>query len=162
MISASNPASDDDDNPSTATIAATPIAMPSAESPARSLRVLMPMLAKRSESAIPSRAAVTGRVLIAVLIAAEIQRFRGVGDDAAVQQFHLPREPRRDGSVVRDDDDRRAVGIEVNEQIEDRLARRLVEVPRRLVRKDDLGLTDDRPGDRDALALSAGKLGWSG
>jgi len=41
--------------PSTATIAATPIAMPSADSPARSLRVRSPMLARAARSPGPSR-----------------------------------------------------------------------------------------------------------
>ena len=34
-----------------------------------------------------------------------------------------------------------------------------VEVPRRLVREHDVGLRDERAGDRDALLLAAGELG---
>src|SRR5258708_7145423 len=49
-IWASSPASDDADNPSTATIAATPMAMPSADKLARSLRVRNPTLATRARS----------------------------------------------------------------------------------------------------------------
>src|SRR5262245_53130964 len=50
-ISASKPACDDDDRPSTATIAATPIAMPSDDSAARRRRVRRPTLATRARSA---------------------------------------------------------------------------------------------------------------
>ncbi len=56
-ISASSPAWEEDDNPSTATIAATPIAMPSADSDARSLRVRRPTAASRARSAGCNRAA---------------------------------------------------------------------------------------------------------
>jgi hypothetical protein len=45
-ISLSNPAEADEENPKTATIAATPMAMPSAERPARSLRVRGPTVAR--------------------------------------------------------------------------------------------------------------------
>src|SRR5258707_1852106 len=51
LISASSPADDDADRPSTATMAATPIAIPSADSPARSLRVRRPTPARRARSA---------------------------------------------------------------------------------------------------------------
>ena len=49
-ISFSNPAEADEDSPSTATMAATPIAMPSADSPARSLRVRSPTVDSRRRS----------------------------------------------------------------------------------------------------------------
>ena len=49
-ISASSAAWAEAARPSTATIAATPIAMPSADSPARSLRVRSPMLASPARS----------------------------------------------------------------------------------------------------------------
>ena len=48
LISFSSPAWEDEDNPSTATMAATPMAMPSADSPARSRRVRNPTLARRA------------------------------------------------------------------------------------------------------------------
>src|ERR1700685_3385690 len=63
-ISASSPAWLEADRPSTATIAATPIAIPSAESPARTRRVRSPTLATRARS--PGRS------------------FRGVSDAAAL------------------------------------------------------------------------------
>ena len=49
-ISASSPAWEDEDSPSTATIAATPMAMPSADSAARTRRVRSPTLATRARS----------------------------------------------------------------------------------------------------------------
>ena len=62
-ICASSPACDDDDRPSTATIAATPIAIPSAESAARTRRVRKPTLATRARSDARSRG---GSILNAV------------------------------------------------------------------------------------------------
>ena len=56
-ISASSAAEEEAARPRTATIAATPIAMPSADSPARSLRVRSPMLASPARSPGRSRAA---------------------------------------------------------------------------------------------------------
>ena len=49
-ISASSPACEEDDSPRTATIAAVPIAIPSADSAARSGRARSPTLATRSPS----------------------------------------------------------------------------------------------------------------
>src|ERR1700728_4165580 len=57
-ISAFSPAAEDEDRPSTATIAATPIAMPRADRAPRSLRVRRPTLASRARSPGRSRAAV--------------------------------------------------------------------------------------------------------
>jgi len=56
-ISASKPAWEEADRPSTAVIAATPIAMPSADKLARSLRVRKPTAASRAISAGRNRAA---------------------------------------------------------------------------------------------------------
>jgi hypothetical protein len=49
-ISARRPACEEEERPSTATIAATPIAIPSADSAARIRRVRRPMLATRARS----------------------------------------------------------------------------------------------------------------
>ncbi len=54
-ISASRPAWLEEESPSTATIAATPIAIPSAESAARTRRVRRPTLATRARSESRSR-----------------------------------------------------------------------------------------------------------
>ena len=61
-ISASSPAWEEADRPSTATIAATPIAIPSADRLARSLRVRRPTLASRARSGGRSRAGAGGRL----------------------------------------------------------------------------------------------------
>ena len=50
LISAISPADEEDESPRTATMAATPIAIPSAERAARSLRVRKPTLASRARS----------------------------------------------------------------------------------------------------------------
>jgi hypothetical protein len=49
-ISLSKPADAEDESPKTATMAATPMAMPSAESPARTLRVRNPTVEMRPRS----------------------------------------------------------------------------------------------------------------
>ena len=46
-------------------------------------------------------------------------------------------------------------GVERLEQVEDRLAVDAVEVARRLVGEHDGGMADERPGDRDPLALTS-------
>src|SRR6516165_580318 len=61
-ISASNPAWEEADNPSTAVIAATPIAIPRADRLARSLRVHSPTAASRAVSTGRNRAAAGGGV----------------------------------------------------------------------------------------------------
>jgi hypothetical protein len=73
-ISASNPAWEEADRPSTAVIAATPIAMPSADKPARSLRVRSPTAAKRAISAGRNRAAAGGGVAGGVGAATVVMR----------------------------------------------------------------------------------------
>ena len=50
LISASRPACEEADRPSTATIAATPIAIPSADRPARNFRVRSPTVESRARS----------------------------------------------------------------------------------------------------------------
>src|SRR5437879_5828565 len=107
-ISASSPACDDADRPSTATMAATPIAIPSAERAARSRRVRTPTLATRATSDRRSRAGVSVSALTDTLLA--VGRMRGVGDDAAVQDLDAPREARREVVVVRYDAHGGAVG----------------------------------------------------
>ena len=63
-ISESRPACEEADKPSTATIAATPIAIPSAESAARTRRVRNPTLAIRARSDRRSRGDSTGTSVI--------------------------------------------------------------------------------------------------
>src|SRR3984885_5296257 len=67
LISLSRPAWDEADSPSTATMAATPIAIPRADSPARNFWVRSPTLESRarSDSGTRLRATVVARVTIA-------------------------------------------------------------------------------------------------
>src|SRR5277367_2027380 len=64
------------------------------------------------------------------------------------------------GFLVGHDDDRVALLVEVLEQGEDLDAGLGIEVSRGLVRQDNRRPVDERPGDRHALALTAGKLIW--
>jgi hypothetical protein len=64
-----------------------------------------------------------------------------------------------DRQVVGDEHQREVVaGLEVVEQVEDLRLHRHVEGGHRLVADDQVGLHDQRPGDRDALALPAREL----
>ena len=73
-ISASNPAREDADSPSTAVIAATPIAIPSADRPARSFRVRKPTTASRPISTGRNRATAGGAVAGDVWAATVVMR----------------------------------------------------------------------------------------
>ena len=60
-----------------------------------------------------------------------------------------------------DDDQRHPAIAEPFEQLENLVPGPGVEVAGRLIGEQDPGLSDDRAGDRDALALAAGELGWA-
>jgi hypothetical protein len=62
LSSLSNPDWEDDDSPSTATMAATPMAMPRADSPARSFLVRNPAVDRRAASESRSRRTLKGVV----------------------------------------------------------------------------------------------------
>ncbi len=65
-----------------------------------------------------------------------------------------------DGGVVRDEDEGgAALAPEVDEDVEDRGARRAVEVPRRLVGEEERRARTEGPGQRHALLLAPGELG---
>src|SRR6266702_4421757 len=177
-ISAFSPAADDWDSPSTATIAATPIAIPSADSAARSLRAASPAAASRARSAVRSRAGLgaasaIGRAPrpprpapaagVAVVIGfpparpagcQPLARLAAVGGDPPVEHLDLPAHPPGDGLVVGDHHDRGAGLVEFFEQVQDGGAGGLVQVPGGLVGKHDLRGAGQRPGDRDPLPLA--------
>ena len=176
LISSSRPAWEEADRPSTATMAATPMAIPSADSPARSFRVRSPTVESRARSESCSRSGPGWRSVTALLAgradavrvhgraarerrASAAAAAAGVGDDAAVEDLDLAGHPLGDGVVVGDDHDRRAGLVELVDQGQDRLPGGLVEVPGRLVGEHDGGLADEGPGDRDPLALPARELG---
>ena len=79
----------------------------------------------------------------------------GVGDDGAIEDLDLPGHALGDRLVVGDHHDRRTGAVELVDQSEDGVAGRLIEIAGRLVGQHDRGLTNQRPGDRDALALPA-------
>ena len=181
-ISASSAAWEEAARPRTATIAATPIAMPSADSPARSLRVRSPMLARAARSPGRSRAAagVAGRgdVVVMTVLPARARSGRppprrrrprgrgrdgtGVGDDVPVEHLDAPPRPGGDRVVVGDDDDRRPLLVEFFQQGQDRGAGGRVQVPGRLVGQQHRRAAGDRPGDRDPLPLAPRQLGRPG
>src|SRR5688572_398727 len=63
-----------------------------------------------------------------------------------------------DGRVVRDDQERDAVAIQLLEDPDDLVARARIEIAGRLVGQEIARLHDDRSTDRDALALTAREL----
>ena len=62
------------------------------------------------------------------------------------------------GAVGRDEEARAGFAHELEEEVEDRVRRRLVEVAGRLVGEDEPGPMGERPADGDALLLAAGEL----
>ena len=179
LISASSAAWEEAARPRTATIAATPIAMPSADSPARSLRVRSPTLASPARSPGRSRAG-TGaarrprrgaRIVVTRFPperAGSCRRRRvagdgaGVGDDVPVEHLDAPPRPGGDRVVVGDDDDRGPGGVEFFQQGQDGGAGGGVEVAGGLVGQHHRRRAGDRPGDRDPLPLARPTAGSAG
>src|SRR5215469_14090110 len=170
LISASSPAWEELARPSTATIAATPMAMPSAESAARSLRVRSPTPASPARSPGRRRAGAgsTGVFVMIVLLAPSAAGavVMGAGDsvgvgvsgDVPVEHLDAAPHPGGDGVVVSDHDDRGAPGVEFFQQGQDGCPGGRVQVAGRLVGQDDRGLARDRAGDGDPLPFPAGQL----
>ena len=121
--------------PSTATIEATPIAIPSADSAARARRVRRPSAPVRSTSAAVMRAPAPPS-----------------------RDLHAAGERVGDRMVVRDRHDRRARRVQLLQQREDVRAGAGVQVAGGLVGEQDRRAADQRPGDRHALALAAREL----
>ena len=146
-ISASSPACEDQDNPRTATIAAVPIAIPSADSAARSGRARSPTLATR-------RPSLSGRRPLLAVMARGRHR-RPPGRPAA----NLARQLIGEARIVRDQKDGGAGGVELADELDDRCAGSAVEVPGRFVGENDRRMPDEGPGDRNPLPLPSGDLG---
>ena len=86
-------------------------------------------------------------------------RRQAVVHHRAVAQTDRARGAGGEFDVVRDHDQRRAcLGIEVEDEFDDALARLGVEVAGRLVGEEDRGTVDERPCERNALLLAAGEL----
>ena len=163
LISASSPDSEDAESPSTATIAATPIAMPSADREARNElagaqadRRDSPQVRRSEPDAIeagrhrhgprPSvhRLRQDPAKLSATICPSSISIWRG-------RRSAIPR------SWVMTQDGRSLI-VKRLEELEDGLAGGAVEVSGRLVGKQNRRVSNEGSGDRDALAFSSGKL----
>src|SRR5690348_7941475 len=81
------------------------------------------------------------------------------GDPAALQQVHPVDDREHLAVVVRDDDDRHALLLQVADQIEDHRALLDAHGGQRLVEEQDLGVGEHRAGHRDGLPLTAGQAG---
>ena len=139
----------DAEMPSTATIAAMPMAIPTAVRIARPLRVRSPVR--------PTAATSTGRrrLVLAHAITPAAGRASAAGPSTsrpAVPDRDAPGEGTGERQVVGDHDDGGARCVEVAEELEDLRAGARVEVAGGFVGEDDRGVPDDRPRDRDALA----------
>jgi hypothetical protein len=81
--------------------------------------------------------------------------------DDPIDEFDRSISKLREHRIVRDRDDRDVVlGLDPFEFGEYRSAGLLVEISSRFVCEDDVGLVNQRAGDRDALSLTARELGW--
>src|ERR1700678_3803527 len=132
--------------PSTPTMAAMPMLMPSADSAARTRRLRNPRLATPSRSRRESRdlpLSGTGR---------------RITDDPPVSDLDVPFHGGGDVGVVGDDHDRGAVAVQLTEQFEDGSAGCGVQVAGRLVGHDQGGPAGQGPGNGGALLLAAGQL----
>ena len=158
-ISASSPAWEEAESPRTATIAATPMAMPSADRAARSLRVRSPTLDSRARSAGRSRCVAGGAVGGHERRSCVDGGVGGVGDDAPVEHLDPAGHAGGDALVVGDHHDRGAGRVQFFEQREDGLPGGLVEVAGGLVGQHDRRVPDQGAGDRHPLALPARELG---
>ena len=153
LISSSSPACEEEDSPRTATMAATPMAMPSADRAARSVRVRRPTTDRRARSAGRSRCVISAAVVVTGVPAPDSVA-GGVGDDASIEHLDRARHARGDVLVVGDHHDRGAGGVQVVEQVEDGLPGRLVEVAGGLVGQDDRrGVRPGRERSRPAAAV---------
>src|SRR5580693_3860416 len=103
--SASSPDSEELEMPSTPTMAAMPMLMPSADSPARTRRVRSPRLATRSRSRPVSRDPSASRARCSVM------------DDLSVADLDPPVHRAGDVPVVGDDGDGGAVGVQFAQQV---------------------------------------------
>ena len=88
-------------------------------------------------------------------------RIRGLGPSSMIRPSRIRMirlAQRGDVVFVRDHDDRLARVVQLLEHLHDFVAGLGVEVTGRLVGQDDVGVVDQRAGDRDALLLAAGEL----
>ena len=78
--------------------------------------------------------------------------------DPTVFEPDDPLAMRRHVALVSYEDDCLALSMELFEEGHQLTGRGGVEIPRRFISEQDCGIIENRPGDRDALFLSAGEL----
>ena len=162
FISFIKPAVDEADSPRTATMAATPIAMPRADRPARSLRVRMPTARQAGHVAQAQVRGYGWRTGYSCRRPWRPEEAAGGGPSETTKpssnrttRFSARRHPH----VVGDDGDGGALGVELGEQVEHRGPRGRVQVASGLVSQHDGRAADDGPGNGHALALATRELG---
>src|SRR6266568_3471698 len=144
--------------PSTETIAAMPIAMPSADSPARSGRARRPTVPTGRRSAGRNRdLGVAGDALRTRPMGTAFRS--GVGHDMPVAQLDLAGHGGGDQGVVGDHYQGDALPVELLQQRHHRAGGGRVEVAGGLVGQHHLRLAGQRPGDRHPLALPTRQRG---
>src|ERR1700730_1311226 len=136
-----------------ATMAAMPIAIPSAERAARSRR--------ECRLSVPSASTSCGRRTERGTISVSITSDGVAGDDAAVSQRDLTSRGGGDVVVVGNDDDGGALSVQLLQQGDELGTAGGIEVAGGLVGEHDRRLTDECARDRDALTLAAGELLWA-
>src|SRR5579859_442332 len=154
----SRPVFEDWEMPSTPTMAAMPMLMPSADSAARTRRLRSPRLPTRSRSRPDSREAPAPAAGRAGRGRPRSGSGRCITEDPPVSDLDAPLHGRGHVVVVGDDHDGRSVPVQLAEQVQEGGAGGGVQVAGRLVRHDQGGPADQGPGDRGALPLAAGQL----
>src|SRR5580692_10006654 len=160
----SRPVFDDWEMPSTPTMAAMPMLMPSADSAARTRRLRSPRLPTRSRSRPVSREAPVSWEAPAPAAGRAGQgrprsgSGRCITEDPPVSDLDAPLHGRGHVVVVGDDHDGRSVPVQLAEQVQESGAGGGVQVAGRLVRHDQGGPADQGPGDGGPLLLAAGQL----
>ena len=144
----------DDEMPTTAIIAAMPIAMPRADRTARVGRARRPVVPSRSRSDRGAATVGRGRGSCG-------PRSRGHRRSLTIRPSRIATcagESRREPGVVRDHDDGGAGLVEFVQQSHDARAGHGVQVAGGLVGEEQRRVADHGAGDRDPLALTAGEL----
>src|SRR5580658_10375070 len=142
----SRPVFDDWEMPSTPTMAAMPMPMPSADSAARTRRLRSPRLPTRTRSRRDSRELPLSRT------------GRRITDDPPVPDLDAPLHRRGHVLVVGDHHDGRTVPVQLVEQFQKGRAGGGVQVPGRLVGHDQGGPPGQGPGDGGTLLLASRQL----
>lgn len=77
-------------------------------------------------------------------------------DDPAIVQTYDTMAARRDTGIMRDDDQRQALGVQIGEQCENFLGGAAVQIAGRFIGQQQFRAADQRACDGNPLALAAG------